>query len=284
MKLLYGNLLAQKLLKDLAKRTAKLAAKPQLHIISCRSDDLTKLYLKKKREAARQVFIETKVHNLPRSTTSKILHLIDELNQNPQVTGILVQVPLRLGLDLKKSIWAINTLEDVDGFQMREFRPPTPAAILTILSYYGVDFVDKRIHIIGQGFLVGRPLSILSKKAGVKTTVSDSRTPRSQLANLVSQADIIVSACGRQNTIDPEWLGKHQILIDAGITIRKPVASVSPKRNQGGVEVRGDIYSKEIAQRVRAITPVPGGVGPVAVAKLMENVYQAAISQMIQRK
>lgn len=270
MKILQGQLIAQQILEEIRPQLSRFVKKPQLHIIVCQNGplaDLTDLYLREKKRLAKLVNISVKVHKLSQHSQREILSLIESLNRDEEATGILVQLPLPDEIEINKVIWAIRPEKDVDGFQMRKFMPPAPQAVIRILQYRGERFLGLRVHIVGQGILVGRPLGIMLRRLGAEVTVSDSQTPRSELARLVARARVVVSACGKPGVILPEWVSQDQILIDAGCMVVK------------GVQ-QGDIDFDKFKQRVGAITPARAGVGPVTVAILMENMLKAAAEQM----
>ncbi|TSC92846.1 MAG: methylenetetrahydrofolate dehydrogenase (NADP+) / methenyltetrahydrofolate cyclohydrolase [Candidatus Berkelbacteria bacterium Licking1014_7] len=267
MKLLSGELIAQKIILQVGRNISQLCLKPRLDILVCQNDPISRIYLNKKKQMAQKAGIEVVAHNVKNPDTNKYLALIDILNQDRAVNGILAQLPLPKNVDLKKIIWRIDGKKDVDGFQMKEFQPPTPAAIIEILRYYNIAIAGKKIHILGRGFLVGKPLEILLKKMGARVSISDILIRKRELIKNIKNAQIVVSAMGKSDVLKIEWFHKNQIVIDAGTSV------------QNGAQ-KGDV-GQQILEKVSAGTPTPGGVGPVSVACLTRNVYQAAIKQMM---
>lgn len=265
MILLSGKLLADKILKDLTKEILELKAHyivPKLAIILVGHDRASELYTSIKQKKASDIGIETKLFRLPAKIIEKaVLDLIYKLNNDKKITGILVQMPLPQHIATQKIVWAIAPEKDVDGFQIRKFLPPAPSAVLDLLQYYGISIVKKKFLIIGKGFLVGRPLAILATRRGARVITADENT--NHLSRLCQDAQIIVTATGQPNLLGPEMLGINQIIIDAG----------------GGWD-NGEFVSEikliGATKKPAAITPNPGGIGPLTVAKLLENVVKAA--------
>ena len=268
MRKLLGKPIAEKIICEVAKNTKKLTQKPQLHIINCALDLQTAKYLQAKYDWAKKANIKTKIYQVKLPTEKKLLDLINSLNLDPAVNGIVVQLPLPEDIDIKKIVWQINPLKDVDGFQMRLFRPPAPTAIIELLTYYDIPLAGKKVHLLGKGFLIGQPLSVILKKIGSRVTISTSETPRVQTALDIASADIIICATGQKDIIEPEWVNGKQIVIDAG----------SSESNEQNAEI-----SSEVAQRVKAFAPAVGGIGPVTVAKLLDNTCQSYFRQMIKK-
>ena len=265
MQLLNGKLIANQMLDEVRKDVGQLlTAKrvPQLSVLLLGRNPASVQYVKTKESTAKAVGIEVTIYRLKVSTgQAKLIELIRKLNHDKKVTGILIQMPLPNHIVREKVIWAIDPTKDVDGFQMRQFDPPAARAILEILRFYQIPIVRKKMLIVGEGFLVGRPLAVLATKHGASVSTTDSKTANLGLA--IRNADIIVSATGVPKLIKGNWVNERQVVIDAG----------------GGAlsgKVVGDVDFKQVAKKVRAITPVPGGVGPVTVAVLLQNVVKAA--------
>lgn len=268
MKLLSGKLIAEKIYATLEKKVADLdtkGVKPKLAVIMVGSDPASELYVNKKSNKAKEVGIEIYVCRMPYTTnTKKAVDQILQFNSDPTIHGIIVQLPLPRYIDTGKVIWAIDPKKDVDGFQMRDFRPPTPLAILEILMHYSIPVLKSKITLVGYGTLVNKPLAMLLNKQGADITVCTEETP-DRIAK-IKRADIIVSAVGQAGIITQDMVREGQIVIDAGTS------------SEGG-STKGDVVFDEVAPIVSAITPVPGGVGPLTVVKLLENVIEAATRQ-----
>lgn len=265
MMLLNGKLIADQLIANLAKKVGELNArylKPQLDVVLVGSDPSSVQYIGIKREKAEGIGITVKIHKFPTRVREKtILELIDKLNKDKHATGILVQMPLPAHISREKVVWAIAPEKDVDGFQMRKFMPPAPLAVLEILNHYNINPANKKMLIIGRGFLIGKPLSVLAMRRGAKVTPADSSTPN--LDRLTQEAQIIVAATGQPYLVTQEMVKPGQIVIDAG----------------GGFldgQFAGEVDFEKVSQKVAAITPNPGGVGPLTVAILLQNVVKAA--------
>lgn len=270
MQLLDGKVIAEELLAKLKKEVEGLRAQkiePTAHIIVAGHDEVTQLYTHQKIKKADFVGIKFIINRLAeKTTTEKVIGLIEKLNQKKNVHGIIVQLPLPKELNTDKIIWAIAPHKDVDGFQMRNFRPPTPLGILELLAYYGLPIARKKVTIVGGGRLVGRPLSVIMHKRGAWVTMCDETTRN--LKARVQSADIIVVAAGVPNLITADMVNDHQIVIDAGTT------------SENGV-IKGDVVFDSVAPRVKAITPVPGGIGPLTVTELLKNIVKAAKEQVL---
>ncbi len=265
MLLLNGKLIAQEILAEVASGVKELRKKRvpiQLAVVLVGRDPASLQYVKAKQTTAKEVGIDVTIHRLVRSTTKqKLTELIRKLNKDLKVTGILVQMPLPPNINREQVVWEIDPAKDVDGFQMRHFDPPAPRAILEILRFYQIPIVRKKMLIVGEGFLVGRPLAVLATKHGGLVSTADSKT--TNLGFLVHNADIVVSATGVPKLIKGSWVHERQVIIDAG----------------GGHinrEVVGDVDFRNVSRKVKAISPVPGGVGPMTVAVLLRNVVKAA--------
>lgn len=265
MQLLNGNLIADRLMKTLAVQISRLTERyltPSLAIVLIGNDPPSLLYTSIKKAKAQEIGIKVKIYKLPAKVSEKIvLELIKDLNNDKKVTGILIQMPIPSQISREKVVWAIAPDKDVDGFQMRRFLPPAPMAILEILRFYGINPAKKKFLIIGKGFLIGKPLSVLATRHGARVTLADSTT--ADLARLVQDAQIIVAATGQPNLVTAEIVKPGQIIIDAG-------------GGQLNGEFVGDVDFENVRSKVAAITPNPGGVGPLTVAMLASNVVKAA--------
>jgi methylenetetrahydrofolate dehydrogenase (NADP+) / methenyltetrahydrofolate cyclohydrolase len=277
--ILDGKLVAADVKKQVAKQVEQLAnhgIRPFLATVQVGDDPASTSYLKGKHKAALEVGIQSEHHHLPAETPqSKLEVLLDQLNANSKVHGILVQLPLPKGIDEDSIIEKIKPDKDVDGLHpMNEGKlsagkeglvPCTPKGIVRLLSYYKIPIVGKRAVIINRTTLVGRPLANLFLNRDATVTICHSKT--TNLAETTKTADILVSAVGRESfMIESSNVKPGSAVIDVGLT------RVSGK-------LRGDVNFDPVSSVAAYITPVPGGVGPMTVACLLENTAQAASMQ-----
>ncbi len=277
--ILDGKLVASEVKQQVAvqvEQLAKRGIKPFLATIQVGDDPASSSYLRGKHKAAEEVGIQSENHHLPASTTQdKLEALLGQLNTNPRVHGILVQLPLPHGFDEDRVIERIIPYKDVDGLHpinegrlaagKEELVPCTPKGIIKLLSHYKVPIAGQRAVIINRTTLVGRPLANLFLNRDATVTVCHSKTP--DLAQVTKTADILVSAVGRETfQIKPDHVRPKAAVVDVGLT-----------RVEG--RLRGDVDFEAISKLAGFITPVPGGVGPMTVACLLENTVLAASTQ-----
>lgn len=280
-RLLDGKRIAEDLLDTLATRVAARVAagqsRPGLAVVLVGADAASQSYVRNKRRACAKVGIHTLDFDLPATTTeAELLALIERLNDDPAVHGILVQLPLPGIPDASGLIQRIDPRKDVDGFHpqnvghlaLRQFglRPCTPRGITTLLGYTDRPVRGASATIIGVSNHVGRPMALELLIAGCTVTSCHKFTPLDVLECSVRQADILVVAAGKPDLIPGEWVKDGAVVIDVGIN-----------RLEDGRLV-GDVGFAAAAQRASWITPVPGGVGPMTVATLMQNTLEAAQS------
>lgn len=278
-RILDGKRIAEDLLDNLKARVdVRLAAgksAPGLAVVLVGGDPASAVYVRNKRRAARKVGIRAVDFDLPPGTDDdELLELIDRLNADPDIHGILVQLPLPDRRDASALIHRISPSKDVDGFHpenvghlaLRQFglRPCTPRGITTLLAYTDRPVRGASATIVGVSNHVGRPMALELLIAGCTTTCCHKFTPHDVLEAAVRSADILVVAVGRPQLIPGEWVKPGAVVIDVGIN-----------RLDDGRLV-GDVGFEAAAQRASWITPVPGGVGPMTVATLMQNTLEAA--------
>lgn len=278
-RILDGRRIAEDLLDQLKQRVdARLAAgkaAPGLAVVLVGADPASTVYVRNKRRAAEKVGIVGYDHDLPAGTSeAELLALIDQLNADPKVHGILVQLPLPGIADARRLIHRIDPRKDVDGFHpenvghlvLREFglRPCTPRGIITLLGHTDQPVRGRNATVVGVSNHVGRPMALELLIAGCTVTSCHKFTPPAVLEARVRDADILVVAVGRPGLIPGEWVKPGAVVIDVGIN-----------RLQDG-RLTGDIGYEAAARRASWITPVPGGVGPMTVATLMQNTLEAA--------
>ncbi|MDA3977937.1 bifunctional methylenetetrahydrofolate dehydrogenase/methenyltetrahydrofolate cyclohydrolase FolD [Gallibacterium sp. AGMB14963] len=244
---------------------------PGLAVILVGENPASQIYVENKRKSCLEVGIQSKSFNLPDTISEQeLLNLIDQLNQDDSIDGILVQLPLPKHISSVKVIERIDPAKDVDGFhpynvgrlcqRIPTLRACTPYGIMKLLATTGIDLHGQHAVIVGASNIVGRPMAMELLLAGCTVTVTHRFTKN--LAELVGQADILVVAVGKPHLVPGEWVKPGAIVIDVGI-------------NRVDGKVVGDIVFETAQQRAAYITPVPGGVGPMTVAMLMENTLLA---------
>jgi methylenetetrahydrofolate dehydrogenase (NADP+)/methenyltetrahydrofolate cyclohydrolase len=277
-KVLDGKRIADTLLDDLAIRVnARIAlgkSRPGLAVILVGNDSASSVYVRNKRKACERVGIKAYDYDLEANTDNQtLIALIDKLNADPEIHGILMQLPLPDNRDGNWLIDRIDPKKDVDGFHpmnvgrlvLRQFglRPCTPRGITTLLAYTDKPVRGKNAVIVGVSNHVGRPMGLELLIAGCTVTSCHKFTPADVLEAQVRQADILVVAVGKPSMIPGEWIKPGAVVIDVGIN-----------RMDDG-RLCGDVEYAEAAKRASWITPVPGGVGPMTVATLMQNTLEA---------
>lgn len=247
--------------------------RPGLAVILIGSDPASQVYVNHKRKACAEVGIESRSYDLPSHTTQhELIELIDALNKDAAIDGILVQLPLPAHIDASLIIEQIDPSKDVDGFhptnvgrltlRIPSLRPCTPYGVIRLLESIGETFKGRHAVIIGASNIVGRPMALELLLAGATISVCH-RFSGTQTADLVKQADIVVAAVGRPGLVKGEWIKPGATVIDVGIN-----------RLADGRLV-GDVEFEAASERAAYITPVPGGVGPMTVAMLMQNTLEA---------
>jgi len=276
-KIIDGKKIAQETISDIKEAISKTKKKgtkpPGLAVIQIGENPVSKIYVRNKRIACDQVGMQSFNYDLPETTSEKeLIELVALLNKNPDVNGILVQLPLPDHINETKIIETIDPIKDVDGFhpytigrlmqRIPILRPCTAIGVITMLDYIGVDAVGKNAVIIGASNLVGRPLALELLLRGATTTVCHRFTKN--LENFVSQAEILAVAVGKPNIIPGNWIKKGAVVIDIGIS-----------RDTNG-KITGDVEFDVARKRASWISPVPGGVGPMTVAMLLKNTLVAS--------
>ncbi len=257
----------------IAERVNQGLRVPGLAVILVGDDPASAVYVRNKNVACGKVGIKSFAYELPATTSEdELLNLIKELNQNPEVDGILVQLPLPDHIDVQKVLETIDPSKDVDGFHpynvgrlvVRKplMRPCTPKGVMTLLKAYDIDPKRKKVTIVGASNIVGRPMALEMMLAGGTPTICHRFTQN--LADEVAAADIVVVAVGKPNMVKGEWLKDGAVVIDVGIN-----------RLEDG-SLCGDVDFASAVERAAFITPVPGGVGPMTIASLLENTLEAA--------
>jgi bifunctional protein folD len=270
-----GTQLASQIKSNVAQQISQYVAQgkraPGLAVILVGADPASQVYVGSKRKSCAEIGIVSKSYDLPETTTEKaLLELIETLNQDAEVDGILVQLPLPKHIDSTKVIEQISPEKDVDGFhpynvgrlcqRIPTLRACTPYGVMKLLETTGISFYGKHAVIVGASNIVGRPMALELLLAGCTVTVTHRFTE--DLASHIRQADILVVAVGKPKFIKGEWIKEGAVVVDVGIN-----------RLEG--KLVGDVEFEVAAQRASYITPVPGGVGPMTVAMLMQNTLSA---------
>lgn len=274
--ILYGKTVADKIIKQTAIYVRNSGyPPPRLSIISIGDDEASKVYVTQKMKAAAKCGIECDHYSLPSTvTTQEVIAHIHSLNNIPDINGIIVQLPIMYGLDQNAIIQAIDPKKDVDGLTYENMGkvaygkdglyPCTAAGIMRLLGEYGITIAGKNVVIVGRSPLVGKPLAMMMTNENATVTLCHSKTKK--LASIIKKADILVVAVGDPEIIKGSMVKLGATVIDVGIT-----------RVNGNLT--GDVHFYSVQPVAGAITPVPGGVGPMTVAMLMANVVNAQYKQ-----
>lgn len=255
----YGKPVAEKIYEKIEREVESLKAKPFLAIILVGSDPASLAYVHLKEKVAARLGFGFKIHHfLENVIQDELENLINILNNDDSVSGIVVQLPLPASIDTEKIIKKVDEKKDIDGL-LGDFVAPTAQAILDILKYYQIDLSQKKIVIVGHGRLVGQPLERILKSKNIEVIICDSKTEN--LKDKTLQADILISATGVPGLILPEMVRSDAIVIDAG-------------SSEANGRMVGDV-APVVYEKITDFTPNPGGVGPVTVAELFLNLVKA---------
>ncbi len=270
-----GKALAAKRKAQVAQQVKQLQKRPGLAVILVGDDPASRVYVTSKRRDCEECGIYSEEFALPAETGQKaLLELVDVLNQRPEIDGILCQLPLPKGYDYDEQevLLRISPDKDVDAFHPAnvgkimignyDFLPCTPAGVMVMLEEYGIDPAGKHCVVVGRSNIVGKPQAMLLLHKHGTVTICHSKTP--DLADITRQADILVAAVGRRGLITADMVKPGAVVID-----------VAMNRNEAG-KLCGDVDYAPVAEKASYITPVPGGVGPMTRAMLMENTLTAA--------
>jgi methylenetetrahydrofolate dehydrogenase (NADP+)/methenyltetrahydrofolate cyclohydrolase len=276
--ILDGKQLASEIRKELSTQISSLPNEhiPTLAVILVGDNEASKIYVRNKKKAAAEIGMECEVIELASSIgENALLEVIHELNDSPHINGIIVQLPLPQHINPSNILSAISPNKDVDGFnpynagllackEDSAIISATPKGILRLLKHSGVELSGKHAVIIGRSNIVGRPVAMLLLNQDCTVTITHSQTQN--LPDIVKQADIVVAACGCPNLVKKSWIKNGAIVIDVGI-------------NRIDGKLCGDVDFNEVSPIASYITPVPGGVGPMTVAMLLENTFEATQKQ-----
>ena len=292
-RLIDGKKIAAEVEAEVAAEIARLSYQPGLVAVRVGNDPASEIYVRNKAKKAEELGLRGEQKILPESTTeAELLAEVERLNRDPDVDGILVQLPLPKQIDANKVIDAIDPMKDVDGFHptnvgrlhlgRRVLAPCTPAGCMRLIESTGESIEGKRAVVIGRSDIVGKPMAALLLQRSATVTIAHSRT--SDLAAVVREADIVVAAVGKPLMVSGEMIGPGAIVIDVGIN--RGGAELAPRLSSDPDKLRllekngsvlvGDVDFARAKEVAGWITPVPGGVGPMTIAMLMSNTLQAA--------
>jgi methylenetetrahydrofolate dehydrogenase (NADP+)/methenyltetrahydrofolate cyclohydrolase len=293
-----GSRIAAEIREEVAAAVATLGehgVTPRLDAVLVGEDPASLVYLGSKAKTLAVLGMVSQTHNLPANTgQAELESLIDDLNADPEVDGILIQLPLPAAIDAASILCRVDPAKDVDGFHpenvglLQQGRPRlvpcTPAGIMEMLQREGIGIAGRRAVVVGRSNIVGKPMAMLLLHAHATVTICHSRTR--DLAALTRQADILVAAAGVQSLIGPEHVADGAVVVDVGmhrITDRESVERLYPGNEKKivtfekrGAVLAGDVDFTRVLPKAGRITPVPGGVGPLTIAMLMANTVTAA--------
>ena len=286
MQLLDGKKTADDIKVEIAVEVQKMKDKgekvPHLAAIIVGNDGASLTYVSSKVKACERVGFESTLVKMPSTVTEvELLKKIKELNDNDEIDGFIVQLPLPEQINEQKVLMAVDPSKDVDGFHpenfgkmaldMSTFIPATPFGILELLERYGVETKGKHTVVIGRSHIVGRPMSILMGRKGFpgNSTVTLTHSYTKNIGEITIQADIIITALGVPNYLKASMVKDGVVVIDVGIT------RVPDESNEKGYVITGDVDFEEVSKKSSFITPVPGGVGPMTIAMLLKNTLLA---------
>ncbi|WP_339887927.1 tetrahydrofolate dehydrogenase/cyclohydrolase catalytic domain-containing protein [uncultured Flavobacterium sp.] len=286
MILLDGKKVSEDIKNEITAEVAKMKANgekvPHLAAVIVGSDGASLTYVGSKVRACERVGFESTLVKMPNTTSeTELLKKIKELNENDDIDGFIVQLPLPKQIDTQKVLMAVDPSKDVDGFHpenfgkmaldMSTFIPATPFGILELLERYNVDTAGKHTVVIGRSHIVGRPMSILMGRKGFpgNSTVTLTHSHTKNINQITSQADIIITALGVPNYLKAEMVKDDVVVIDVGIT------RVADETTEKGYRITGDVDFENVSKKASYITPVPGGVGPMTIAMLLKNTLLA---------
>lgn len=275
-----GAALARSIRTGLGARAAELTAKfarPGLAVVLVGDDPASQVYVRNKSRACEEAGIASFQHTLPASTSQpELLALVDKLNRDPAVHGILVQLPVPKHISADAIIRAIAPEKDVDGFHPENvgllatgnarFVPCTPAGVMRLLAHAGVELAGRHAVVVGRSNIVGKPMAMLLLEKHATVTICHSRTP--DLGAVIRQADVVVAAVGKPRMISADMVKPGAAVIDVGIN------RIPDGPNAG--KLCGDVDYAALLGKAGCMTPVPGGVGPMTIALLLENTVRAA--------
>ncbi len=285
-KIIDGKLISSEIREELKNEVAALKKEgitPGLGVILVGEDPASQSYVKAKEKACEDLDIYSDNRHIPAETTEKeLLEIIDAMNNDPKINGILVQLPLPKHINADKVIMRISPDKDVDGFHPQSigkmimgkdtFLPCTPHGVVKLLNYSGVQIEGAHVVVVGRSNIVGKPVANLlldkSKNGNATVTVCHSRTKN--IAEMTRQADILIAAMGKPQFIKADMVKDGVVVIDVGVN------RIEDSTRKRGYRLVGDVDFEAVKEKVSLITPVPGGVGPMTITMLMFNTVQSA--------
>ena len=275
-KIIDGKAIAEKIRAEIGGAVEVLKGKgvtPGLAVVLVGEDPASQVYVSMKKKACAAAGIFSDEHKLPAETTeAQLLALIDELNRDERIDGILVQLPLPKQISESKILEAISPKKDVDGFHPYNvgrlvtgnplFRPCTPYGVMKMIEHTGLDLSGKEVVVVGRSNIVGKPVALMCLAQHATVTICHSRTK--DLAAQVAKADVVIAAVGQPEMIKGAWIKPGAVVIDVGVN------------RVGEKKLVGDVEFAPALERAGAITPVPGGVGPMTIAMLLYNTLESA--------
>lgn len=288
-KIISGTEIAKQIRAELKEEVDNLRAKhnitPGLATVLVGEDPASKVYVGQKEKACKELGIYSEKIDLPGDTPeADLLALVDRLNKDPRINGILVQLPLPKHIDEKKVLYAIDPAKDVDGFHpvnvgklmigTRCFLPCTPHGIQELLIRSGVETAGAEVVVVGRSNIVGKPIAnmLIQKGKGADATVTICHTRTKDMAFHTRRADILIVAAGRPKTVTADMVKEGAVVIDVGV-------NRIGQTPEGKAILAGDVDFDSVKEKASAITPVPGGVGPMTITMLMQNTVEAAKEQ-----
>ncbi len=285
--LIDGRSIAEKVYVDLRREIADLKSKgvtPGLAVVLVGDNPASRTYVRSKDKMSRELGLHSVKLELPASTTqSELLARVEELNRDPKVHGILVQSPPPKQIDEGAIVRALDPRKDVDGFHPLNvaklamgdptgFVPCTPLGVQRLLIESKIDIAGAHVVVLGRSMIVGKPVALLfmQKAKGGDATVTVAHSRSKNLEEITRSADILIAAIGRAHFVKADHVRDDAVVIDVGIN------RMDDKTNERGYRLVGDVAFDEVAPKAKAITPVPGGVGPMTIAMLMSNTVKAA--------
>lgn len=286
MEILDGKKISNQIKEEIAVEVAQMKERgekvPHLAAVLVGNDGASLTYVGSKVRSCKKIGFESTLIHLPEDTTEEaLLKQVADLNANPDIDGYIVQLPLPKHIDEQKVLLAVDPDKDVDGFHptnfgkmaldMESFIPATPFGIMELLRRYNVETAGKHTVVIGRSHIVGRPISILMSQKGkaADSTVTLTHSRTKDLKALTLQADIVVSALGVPNFLKEDMVKDGVVIIDVGIT------RVTDESREKGYYITGDVDFENVSKKASYITPVPGGVGPMTIAMLLQNTLLA---------
>ena len=284
-KIIDGKLIAEQIKKEIAAEVAEMIDRgqdaPHLAAVIVGDDGASQTYVASKEKACHSVGMTSSVYRLPATTTEKeMLDMVEFLNDDPEIDGYIIQLPLPKHINEYKVINAIKPEKDVDGFTSINagrmqlglpcFIPATPNGIMELIKRSKIETVGKNVVVLGRSNIVGTPMAVLMSRKGIDSTVTLVHSRTQNVAEITRQADIIVVAIGKQGFLTADMVKPGATIIDVGI--HRIEDATSPK----GYVIKGDVDYDEVYKVASKITPVPGGVGPMTIVSLLQNTLKAA--------